>query len=70
MGTIEDGFGSGQLAEVDEHGRLYTKSNIISHMSHHAAYHKNGFVKNFDCTLADTSATNIAFLQCDRLRIR
>ena len=52
---IVDGKGSGKQCEVDDHGRLYTKANVISHMSHHATYHKNGYVGVFDTVLADTS---------------
>lgn len=63
---IENGGIESNKVEVDNHGRLYTKANVISHMSHHAAYHKNGFIKNFDCTLAGTSATNIAYLNCNK----
>lgn len=61
--TIKDGKGTGNQAEVDDHGRLYTKANVVSHMSHHATYHKNGYVKSFETTLAGTGLTNCAFLQ-------
>lgn len=63
MTQIKDGKGTGNRAEVDDHGRLYTKANVISHMSHHATYHKNGFICTFDTTLQDTSSTPIAFLK-------
>lgn len=54
---LEDGKGGGNSAEVDDHGRLYTKANVISHMSHHATYHKNAFIKNYNTTLPGTSET-------------
>lgn len=66
MGIIQDGRGTGQSAEVDDHGRLSVKANIVSHMSHHATYHKNGFVCTFDTTLQDTSSTPVAFLKNDK----
>lgn len=60
---IKDGRGSGEAVQVDDHGRLYTRANIVSHMSHHATFHKNGYVKMFETTLADSTLTNCAFLQ-------
>ena len=54
---LEDGGGTSRKALVDDHGRLYTKANVISHMSHHATYHNNGFVGVFDTTLPDGNAT-------------
>lgn len=59
---ILDGKGTGNYAEVDDHGRLYVKSNIVSHMSHHTTFHKNAYVKSFETTLADTSETPCALL--------
>lgn len=56
---LRDGKGSGNHAEVDEHGRLYTRSNPISHMSHHATAHKNGFVAVYNTTLTGTSPTPV-----------
>ena len=66
MGIIQDGRGTGQSAEVDDHGRLSVKANIVSHMSHHATYHKNAFVCTFDTTLQGTSSTPVAFLKNDK----
>jgi len=50
---IVNGKGERFAAEVDSHGRLYTRSNMVSHMSHHATFHKNAFRKNFETVLAD-----------------
>jgi len=62
MSIIEDGTGKGNKAEVDDHGRLYTKANIVSHMAHHATYHKNGYILVFETTLGGSSETPAAFL--------
>lgn len=62
-GIIQDGRGSGNSAEVDNHGRLYTRANVIGHMSHHATYHKNGYIGVFNTTLADGTISPCAFLQ-------
>ncbi|RLF67101.1 MAG: hypothetical protein DRN30_00720 [Thermoplasmata archaeon] len=61
--SIKDGTGKGHSALVDDHGRLYTRANMISHMSHHATYHKNAYIKSFETTLADGNITSCAFLQ-------
>lgn len=60
---IKDGRGSGRSAEVDDHGRLYTKSNIVGHMSHHATYHKNGFIELFETTLPDSNETQCMYVE-------
>lgn len=60
---IKDGRGTGGAAKVDDHGRLYTRSNYVSHMSHHATYHKNAYIKSFETTLAGATETPCAFLQ-------
>ena len=61
--TIIKGAGvEGYAAEVDDHGRLSVKSSMISHMSHHSTYHKNGYRKVFKTTLAGTSETACAFV--------
>ena len=52
---IEDGHGTGNKLKIDNHGRAYTKSNMIGHMSHHATYHKNAFSKSFHTTLSTAS---------------
>jgi len=61
--VIKDGTGAGFGVKVDDHNRLYTLANVVSHMSHHATYHKNGFVKSFSTTLPDTSETVVASLE-------
>lgn len=61
--SIKDGKGKGFSADVDDHGRLYVKSNIITHLAHHATYHKNVYVSPFKTTLSDTSETPILFFQ-------
>ena len=61
--VIQDGKGRGFRAEVDDHGRLFTRANVIGHMSHHATYHKNAYIGLFETTLADTSQAACAFLQ-------
>jgi len=62
MSVIEDGRGTGNKALVDDHGRIATKSITVSHMAHHATYHKNAYFAVFETTLAGTSLTNCAFL--------
>lgn len=60
---IEDGKGSGKKAEVDSHGRLFTRANIIGHMSHHSTYHKNAFSIECETTLADSNWAHVAHLK-------
>jgi len=59
---IKDGKGTGNGAQVDDHGRLFVKSNHVSHMSHHATYHKNAYIKEYNTTLADANETITALL--------
>lgn len=59
---LVNGTGKRYAAEVDSHGRLYTRANVVSHMSHHATYHKNAFRKIFNTTLADTNEACCALL--------
>lgn len=54
---ITDGRGTGSKAEVDDHGRLYVRTNHVSHLSHHSTYHLNVFVTRFEVTLPDSSET-------------
>lgn len=61
--TIKDGQGTGFALHIDDHGRAYTRANIVSHMSHHATYHKNAYIKSFETTLAGGSETACAFIQ-------
>ena len=61
--VIKDGHGSGHVAKVDDHGRLSTAANVISHMQHHATTHKNLFILNFNTTLSDSSETPVAFFK-------
>jgi hypothetical protein len=56
---IRDGRGSGQVAEVDDHGRLAVKSVNVNHLQHHALYHKNSYIVPFNVTLPDTSETGV-----------
>jgi len=63
MSIIEDATGSGNTAKVDDHGRLSVAANMISHMQHHALYHKNLYILNFNTTLPDTSETPVAFFK-------
>ena len=56
---------TGRGAEVDDHGRLYVKANVVSHMAHHATYHKNAYVTNGSTTLSGTSETAIFHLVND-----
>lgn len=62
---IEDGQGQGASAQVDDHGRLYTKSNVISHMSHHATFHKNAFIEKLNTVLQGASLTTCAIITND-----
>lgn len=63
MSMIEDGKGTGQRAEVDDHGRLYVRANTVGHMSHHATFHKNAYLATFETTLVDGSLTPVALFQ-------
>ena len=61
--VIKDGRGTGQEAQVDDHGRLYVLSNNVSHVQHHALYHQDLFVVFFTTTLPDTNETPCAFFK-------
>lgn len=61
--VIKDGRGSGQGALVDDHGRLFTRANVISHMSHHATFHKNGYIQLFETTLPGATRTHCMFIE-------
>jgi len=60
---IKDGHGTGNIAKVDDHGRLWVSANMIDHKQHHALYHQNLYLVNFTTTLQDASATPIAFFK-------
>jgi hypothetical protein len=60
---IEDGHGTGNKARVDDHGRVVVRSNMVSHMSHHASSHKNLFSLPLSTVLADGSETAVAFIK-------
>lgn len=53
---IKDGR-TGQIAEVDDHGRLAVRSITVNHLQHHALWHKNSYIAPFNVTLPDTSET-------------
>lgn len=59
---IEDGHGTGNKLAIDDHGRAATKSITVSHLSHHATYHKNCYMGVYDTVLAGTSDTICAML--------
>jgi len=59
---IKDGSGKGFSMTVDDHGRAYTRANIVGHMSHHSTYHLNAYLASFETTLVGTSETPCAFL--------
>ena len=61
--SIKDGQGTGNLAKVDDHGRLWVSANMVDHKQHHALYHKNLYIVNFDTVLPDSSATAMAFFK-------
>jgi len=58
---IKDGHGTGHLAKVDDHGRLYVNANMVPHEQHHASYHKNMFTATFDVVLPDGNEHALAF---------
>ena len=60
---IVNGKGRRFAAEVDDHGRLYTRANVVSHMSHHATFHKNAYRCVFDTTLADGSEACVVHIK-------
>jgi hypothetical protein len=60
---IKDGTGKGYLAKVDDHGRLAVAANVIDHKQHHALYHKNLYIVNFDIVLGSTSETPMAIFK-------
>lgn len=60
---IQDGQGKGYEAQVDDHGRLYVKSNHVSHMSHHATYHKDAFMASGTLTAADGNEAPLFFIK-------
>jgi len=62
-GIIQDGRGTGNKAEVDDHGRLATKAVYVSHNAHHSTYHKNLYIAKFETTLSDANTVDIAFLK-------
>lgn len=59
---IADGMGTGHKAHVDYHGRLYVRTNHVSHLAHHSSSHKNSFMTHFDVTLPSTSETPVVLL--------
>lgn len=59
---IADGMGTGHKAHVDDHGRLYVRTNHTSHLAHHTTHHKNAFMTHFDVTLPSTSETPVVLL--------
>lgn len=60
---LEDGQGTGNKAQIDDHGRLSTKAIVVGHMSHHATYHKNAYISSFETTLADANEAHCAFFR-------
>lgn len=62
---IEDGRGTGNKALVDDHGRLFVRSNHVSHLSHHSTSHKNAYIEKFETTLAGASETHCALITND-----
>lgn len=62
-GMIKDGTGKGYLAKVDDHGRLSVAANLISHMQHHALWHKNLYILNYNVTLPDANETPLALFK-------
>ena len=61
--VIKDGHGTGNRAKVDDHGRLWVSANMVDHKQHHALYHKNLYIVNFDTTLPDGNETVVAFFK-------
>lgn len=62
---IQDGSGKGYEAQVDDHGRLFTRSNIISHTLHHATFHKDLFLATGGLTTADGNEAPLLFIRND-----
>ena len=60
---IKDGTGTGNKAKVDDHGRLTVAANMISHMQHHATFHKNLYILNFNTILSGSNEKPIAFFK-------
>lgn len=60
--SIKDGR-TCQTAIVDDHGRLWVNANMVHHLQHHATYHKNSYILDFDITLSDTSEQTVLFLK-------
>ena len=63
MNIIKDGTGSGNTAKVDDHGRLWVASSTVDHKQHHALYHKNLYIIDFDLTLSGATETPFAFFK-------
>lgn len=61
--TIKDGTGTGNVAKVDDHGRLWVSANVIDHKQHHALYHQNLYIVTFNTTLQDATETPLAFFK-------
>ena len=61
IGMIKDGHGTGNIAQVDDHGRLYVNANMVSHEQHHSSYHQNLFDASFETVLAGATETPILF---------
>ncbi len=60
---IKDGTGTGSLAKVDDHGRLWVSANVVDHKQHHALYHQNLYIIHFDTILPDSNETELAFFK-------
>lgn len=60
--SIIDGRGSGHHAQVDDHGRLYTLANIVSHPAHHASFHQNFFYSYHKTSVPGTDVETPAAL--------
>ena len=58
---IKDGHGTGNMANVDDHGRLYVNANMVPHEQHHASFHKNMFTATFEVVLPDGNEHELMF---------
>ncbi len=58
---LKDGTGTGEMAKVDDHGRLAVNAIQVSHEQHHSTYHEDLFTGSFEVVLPDGLETNLLF---------
>lgn len=61
--VLKDGTGSGNTAQIDDHGRLYTLANVIEHLQHHSWYHQDAYMTHFNTEIQTTNETPVTYFK-------